>query len=68
MSERAKSLGLQEPAEQILYGAPEFDMNQLVIPEMDGVDTVDKVEDGIKHIIAYMISKNSDVLEEIRKL
>lgn len=34
----------------------------------EGLDTIDKIKDGVKHIISHIISKNTRVLEEIRKL
>lgn len=62
-------LGLQEPAEQLLCGQPhKIDLNRLVNPKIDGLQDIVKVTNGIIHIIAYMISKDTQVLEEIRKL
>lgn len=69
LAERAKSLGLQQAAEEILYGGDtEICPVRLVRMDCDGVDSVDKVVDGIKHIISHLISKDTQVLEEIRKL
>lgn len=69
LSERAKSLGLLPAAEQILYGRPKkVQMASLVKSDVDGLENVEKVTNGIKHIIAYIISKDTVVLEKIQKL
>lgn len=67
--ERAKAVGLQSPAEQILYGTvPEVNVRALCDTSVDGIETVEKVANGIQHIIAHIVSKDTRVLEEIRRL
>lgn len=71
LAERAKNLGLQSAAEEIFYGS---DAGQEIYPakfvqsNVDGLETIDKVIDGIKHIISHLISKDTQVLDEIRNL
>lgn len=67
LSERAKSKGLLEPAEQILYGRGVVKLNDFV-NAANGLDDVQSVRDGLKHIILTIINKDVDVLEEIRRL
>lgn len=69
LADRAKALGLDSFAEGILIGSlPEIDLPELVKPEVEGLETVEKVEEGIKHLMAHNFSKNTAVLEEIRRL
>lgn len=67
--ERAKAVGLDFPAEQILHGSVhEVNIQALCDARIDGIETVEKVTSGIQHIIAHIVSKNTRVLEEIRRL
>ncbi|XP_053696973.1 uncharacterized protein YdcI [Sabethes cyaneus] len=69
LADRAKALGLESYAEGILIGSlPQIDLPELVKPGIEGLETVEKVEEGIKHLMAYNFSKNTAVLEEIRRL
>ncbi|XP_001648750.2 uncharacterized protein LOC5564408 [Aedes aegypti] len=69
LADRAKALGLDSFAEGILIGSlPQIDLPELVKPEVEGLETVEKVEEGIKHLMAHNFSKNTAVLEEIRRL
>ncbi|XP_055524195.1 uncharacterized protein YdcI [Wyeomyia smithii] len=69
LADRAKALGLESYAEGILIGSlPEINIPELVKPDIEGLETVEKVEEGIKHLMAYNFSKNTAVLEEIRRI
>ncbi|KXJ74278.1 hypothetical protein RP20_CCG013983 [Aedes albopictus] len=69
LADRAKALGLDSFAEGILIGSmPTIDLPELVQPEVEGLETVEKIEEGIKHLMAHNFSKNTAVLEEIRRL
>lgn len=68
--ERSKALGLLAPAENILFGDWEYpvELNQLVDVEIEGLESLDKIETGVKHIAAHIISKDTKVLDQIREL
>lgn len=67
--ERAKAVGLQHPAEQILHGrVQEVNIQALCDTRVEGIETSEKVVNGIQHIIAHIVSKDTRVLEEIRRL
>lgn len=67
--ERARSIGLQAPADQIFHGfVAELPILPLLNASVTGLESIEKVEDGIRHIIAHMISKDDKVLGELRQL
>ena len=69
LADRAKALGLDNYAEDLLMGiSPMIDIPALVKPEVEGLETKHKVEDGIQHFLAFKFSKNTLVLEELRRL
>ncbi|XP_037026031.1 uncharacterized protein YdcI [Bradysia coprophila] len=67
LSEKAKSKGLLDPAEQILYGRGVVKLSDFV-NAANGLDDVQSVREGLKNIILTIINKDVDVLEEIRRL
>lgn len=57
------------PAMDILNGTmPFFEMDTLVDIKIEGLETVKKVEDGIRQIMGDAFCKNPAVLNEIKKL
>lgn len=71
--ERSKALGLLAPAENFLFGdldtsSDRCELRQLVDIEIEGLETLGKVETGVQHIVAHIISKDTKILEEIRAL
>jgi transcriptional accessory protein Tex/SPT6 len=68
LADRAKSLGLEEYADDLLLGIKEVELPALVKSNVEGLETKHKVEDGIQHIMAFKFSKNTLVLEELRRL
>lgn len=68
LADRACALGLEPYAKNILYGEKEVYVNGLRNPKIEELDNIEKVEEGLRHIIASLFSKNTHVLEEIRKL
>ncbi|KAH8243344.1 hypothetical protein KR032_006618 [Drosophila birchii] len=69
LAERAKALGLEEYANRLLYGsAPKVNIESIVDPANEGLATEALVVSGICNIIMHNISKNTNVLEEIRRL
>lgn len=67
--ERAKALGLEEAANKLLRD-PRCSLNflQFVKRDTDGIDSVDKVKEGVKNIISHIFSKDTDVLDTIQKV
>jgi competence ComEA-like helix-hairpin-helix protein len=43
-------------------------LDKLVNPKIEGLESLEKIQDGIKNIISHLITKNSEVLTEVRKL
>ncbi|KAI8046217.1 hypothetical protein M5D96_002418 [Drosophila gunungcola] len=69
LAERAKALGLEEYADRLLYGsAPRVNLSEIVDPGNEALATEVLVMSGICNIIIHNISKNTNVLEEIRRL
>ncbi|XP_016960447.1 uncharacterized protein YdcI [Drosophila biarmipes] len=69
LAERAKALGLEEYADRLLYGSvPKVNLKEIVDPGNEDLATEALVMSGICNIIIHNISKNTNVLEEIRRL
>ncbi|CAD6991083.1 unnamed protein product [Ceratitis capitata] len=69
LAERAKALGLGDAADRLLFGeAPEVRLESLVDRNNIDLENVEKVLQGICHIISHNISKHTGVLEELRRL
>lgn len=65
--ERAKEYGLEEASQNILNGR-DCVLSRLVNKNVEGIDTIDKVKDGIKNYISHVFSKDTDVLEKIQDM
>lgn len=68
--ERAKAAGLDKAAEKLLH-EPRCSLNfaQYVKRDADsGVESVEKVKEGIKNYLSHIFSKDIDVLESIQNL
>lgn len=69
LAERAKALGLEEYADRLLYGtAPKVELASIVDRENEALSSEALVMSGICNIIIHNISKNTNVLEELRRL
>ncbi|XP_068155650.1 S1 RNA-binding domain-containing protein 1 [Drosophila tropicalis] len=69
LAERAKALGLQDYADRLLYGtAPKVELASIVDANNEALASEALVQNGICEIIKHNISKNSNVLEELRRL
>lgn len=66
--ERAKSLGLEMIGESFLSGDREIVLKDLVKKNTEGLETEQNVRDGVKNIISHLLTRNSPLLEEIRRL
>ncbi|KAL8619606.1 hypothetical protein ACOMHN_019662 [Nucella lapillus] len=67
LAERAKAAGLEPAAMGILDGKP-GDLRMFIKAGDKGVSTMAEVKTGIQHIIADIIAKDKEVMEEIRKI
>ncbi|EDV44199.1 uncharacterized protein Dana_GF16142 [Drosophila ananassae] len=69
LAERAKALGLEEYADRLLYGtAPKVELASIVDRENEALSSEALVMSGICNIIIHNMSKNTNVLEELRRL
>ncbi|XP_023165615.2 S1 RNA-binding domain-containing protein 1 isoform X3 [Drosophila hydei] len=69
LAERAKALGLQQHADSLLYGtAPKVQLASAIDPSNQDLATEEQIMVGICNIIIHSISKNTNVLEELRRL
>lgn len=68
LAERAKALGLEQPAIELLYNTSEIDLTFWVNCYKEELKTLTEVEKGIIHIIAHKIATDSEVLEFLRKI
>lgn len=66
--ERAQKIGLEPSAKNILYGHQNVNLSALVNPQINGLKTIDEVENGLKDIISHLITRNELVMNEVRDL
>ncbi|XP_055324004.1 uncharacterized protein YdcI [Sitodiplosis mosellana] len=67
--ERAKALGLEDAANKLLHESRcSLNFSEFVKKSTDGLDTVDKVKEGVKNIVSHIFSKDTDVLEAIENI
>ncbi|KAJ7330759.1 RNA binding [Desmophyllum pertusum] len=65
-AERARQLGLGEPAELLLKNPRNVQLVKLVKPDTEGIKDVKQVSLGIQHILADVIAKDSSTLSSIK--
>lgn len=68
LAEKARSLGLESTAIQILEGKGVVDPARCVSEGKKGLSSVLDILLGIQHIIADIISKDRDLLDELQKI
>ncbi|KAF4522044.1 hypothetical protein B566_EDAN010921 [Ephemera danica] len=69
LAERARSLGLEQPALQILWGqGPLPNLAALVQTGKEGLSSLQDIDFGIQHIVADVVSKTREVLDFVREL
>lgn len=69
LSERARAVGLQVPAETLLFGeSPVQPLDDYVDFEVPGLESLLKMHEGMQHIGAHMIRKDARVLDVLRLL
>ncbi|KAL9954080.1 hypothetical protein ACROYT_G041574 [Oculina patagonica] len=67
-AERARQLGLGEPAELVLKNPRTVQLEKLVKPNTEGLKDVKQVSLGIQHILADVIAKDSSTLSSIKAM
>jgi len=67
-AERARQLGLGEPAEQLLKSPRVVQLEKLVKPDTEGIKDVKQVSLGIQHILADIIAKDSSTLSSVKEM
>jgi hypothetical protein len=60
-AERARNLGLEEPAMDMLLGTNSINPFEFVVHGQEGLSDEKEVELGMQHIIAEAVSKNEAV-------
>lgn len=65
-AERARQLGLGEPAELLLKDPKSVQLETFIQPNTEGLKNMKQVSLGIQHIIADVIAKNSETLSSIK--
>ncbi|RZC39162.1 S1 RNA-binding domain-containing protein 1, partial [Asbolus verrucosus] len=68
LAERAKELGLEEPALSLLHNQSEINLSDYVQKDRKELSSVADVEKGIVHIIASIISTDTEILSHLRQL
>ncbi|XP_044755245.1 S1 RNA-binding domain-containing protein 1 [Coccinella septempunctata] len=68
LAERAKSVGLEAPAHNILNNVCQEDLHYYIKPEKEGLKSIKEVQKGIIHIIASIIANDTEVLGYVRDL
>lgn len=69
LANKAKDLGLEEPALNLLNGnVVVANLSQYIQPDNKDLSDLQAVEKGISHIIASVISTDSDLLSLLRNL
>jgi len=67
-AERARELGLGEPAERLLKNPKSVQLQSLIKPNTEGIKNVKQVSLGIQHIIADVLAKDSATLSSIKRM
>ncbi|XP_033125800.1 S1 RNA-binding domain-containing protein 1-like [Anneissia japonica] len=67
LAERAKKAGLEPAAMRVLNNDP-LNLHEFVSSTVDGCCTMEKVKQGIQHILADIIAKDKDTMDQIRLL
>lgn len=68
LAERAKSIGLDKPAHNILYNKCQEDLTKYVKSDQEGLKTLKDVQKGVVHFIASIIANDTEVLGHVREL
>lgn len=68
LAERAKAIGLEQPAIDLLLNSAIVNLNNYVNSSTEELNSVANIEKGICHIIAQKIATDSEVLSFLRDL
>ncbi|KAJ8967306.1 hypothetical protein NQ317_013775 [Molorchus minor] len=67
-AERAKELGLEEPAMAILNNTNNVNLADYIVADKKEIAKIEDVEKGVIHIMAYIFATDTDVLSHLRQL
>lgn len=67
-AERARQLGLNEPAERLINDPHSVQLERLIDPNTEGLKNMKQVLLGLQHIIADIIAKDRETLTTMRKM
>lgn len=67
-AEAARQLGLDPAAMALLEGSDYVSLEPLICPDKPGRETIHEVEANISYIIADVITKDKEVLDQLRGL
>jgi len=67
-AERARQLGLNEPAEHLINDPHSVQLERLIDPNTEGLKNMKQVLLGLQHIIADIIAKDRETLTTMRKM
>ncbi|XP_071962497.1 S1 RNA-binding domain-containing protein 1-like [Antedon mediterranea] len=66
-AERAKKAGLEPAATRALNNA-QLNLHEFINNSIEGCSTIEKVKQGVQHILADVIAKDKDTMDYIRQL
>ncbi|XP_018326633.1 S1 RNA-binding domain-containing protein 1 isoform X2 [Agrilus planipennis] len=66
--EKAKILGLEEPALKLLENTEPVSLSKYINEEIKDLSTVEDVEKGVMHIIAHIMATDTEILDKLRKM
>lgn len=69
LSEKARTVGLERPTMHILVeGQGPLDLHKFISPSKAGLESLDKISDGIKYIGSDLILKSPEIIQQFRAL
>lgn len=69
LAEKARSVGLEKPTNHILFdGQGPMDLQKFICHSKAGLETIEKVCDGIKYIGSDLILKSPEIIQQFRTL
>lgn len=68
LAARAKELGLEEPALELINTSKDISFESLVNAKVEGRETVKSVKLGIKHVLADVIGKSKENIDKMKEL
>ncbi|XP_040207491.1 S1 RNA-binding domain-containing protein 1 isoform X2 [Rana temporaria] len=67
-AQRARQLGLEPAAKALIENPQQLNLHMYIKPDTEGLFVIQEIETGVQHILADMIAKDKDTLDNIRNL